>query len=69
MGEGFLRVTKGLIKYYFLVIDKRWFSFKWVKESARIIGDSIVIIATDFGENWQEEVADSIKKKLAGKPK
>ena len=63
-GEGFLRVTKNIIPYYFLVINKNWKKFEWVKETCRLVQPKVITIFTDFQEDWTEKVAKKIESKI-----
>lgn len=59
--EGYLRVKTGKISKYYLVLDRRWLSFSWVKRLMLETCDQVRIIPTDFGCEWASGVADSIE--------
>jgi len=67
--EGFLRVTKNIVPYYFLIINKGWSEYRWVKETCNLIQPNVVTIYTDFSGDWAGLVAKEIlhKIKLFGK--
>ena len=59
--EGYLRVTKKIVPLYFVVINHKWLTHGWVKELISQVEPSVVCIATDFEDGWEEKVADKIK--------
>lgn len=62
--EGFLRAMNGIVPFYFVVFDKRWLKFGWVRDLINEVKPKVISILTDFEENWQENVAEKIKNKL-----
>lgn len=64
--EGFLRVSKGIVKYFFVIFHKDWLKQKWVKELLKLTKPYVVCIPTDFGKRWHEDVAKDILSILRG---
>ena len=62
--EGFLRTTKNIIPYYFLIFNKKWEDYQWVNETCEMVKPKVITISTNFEENWADEIAKKIKNTL-----
>jgi hypothetical protein len=59
--EGFLRVIKGITPYYFVIFDKQWLNYSWVKDLIEMVKPKVFCLTTDFNDDWEEIVSSKIK--------
>lgn len=60
LGEGFIRVTKKIIPYYFLILNISWKKYKWVQETCKLVEPNVITLYTDFNGNWSENITKKI---------
>ncbi|MCG2720152.1 MAG: hypothetical protein L6266_05530, partial [Nanoarchaeota archaeon] len=62
--EGFLRVTKGIVPYFFVILHKNWLKYQWVNDLINMVKPKVISIATSFENKWEKDVAESIKNNI-----
>ena len=58
--EGFVRVTNKKIDTFFVVVHKDWMEHRWVKDLNEMIKPKVVLVPTDFKNNWAEKATEMI---------
>lgn len=58
--EGFVRVVNNKINKFFVVLHKSWMDQGWVRDTYEMIKPRVILLPTDFEENWSAKVAEKI---------
>lgn len=65
--EGFLRINKNEAGIFFVVLHEQWMEYGWVKKLYEKVKPGVILIPTDFEENWNLKAANKIKNELINK--